>query len=115
MEYDKIEFYSYSYFSIGKPVFYRSRSGDKYGYISGNGVLCKPIFDKAGKYLGYNGFSPKNKSLADEIGRYSEVMYKGEPYLFTEKGLLYKYKKLGFFKENRLVVDFDSGFYIEGK
>ncbi|MDR2954174.1 MAG: WG repeat-containing protein [Prevotella sp.] len=109
-KYDKIEFDPYG---SGKIKFYRSQLGDKYGYVSGNGILCNPIFNKAGKQLGYNGFSPKNKTLADEIGRYSEVIYNGKPYLFTEKGILYKYKKLGFFKENRLVVDFDSGFLLK--
>lgn len=110
VEYDEIV--SYSRYWTGKSKYYRTRSGEKYGYISDNGVLCKPIFDEAGERLYYNGFSPKNKTLADEIGKYSEVIYEGKPYLFTEKGMLYKYKKQGFFKEKRLKVDFDSGIYV---
>ncbi|MCD7900615.1 MAG: WG repeat-containing protein [Bacteroides sp.] len=109
VEYDEIE---WGWYGIGTGH-YRSKSGDKYGFVSRNGVLCKPIFDKAGRELGYNGFSPKNRDLVKEIGTYTEVIYKGERYLFTEKGKLYKYKKLGFFKENRLVVELDSGFYPE--
>lgn len=112
-EYDEIKLYPT--FGKGGSDYFRTRLGDKYGYASKYGVLCKPVFDKAGKHISYNGFSPKNETLVDNIGRYTEVVYNGEPYLFTEKGMLYKYKKLGFFKENRLVVDFDSGFYLDAK
>jgi len=113
VEYDEIK--HYSTYGRGSSKYFRTRLGDKYGYISASGVLCKPVFDKAGKHISYNGFSPKNRMLVEEIGRYTEVIYQGEPYLFTENGILYKYKKLGFFKENRLVVDFESGFHLDTK
>ena len=111
-EYDKMELQSVIY-GTGYSKYFRTQSGDKYGYASGYGVLCKPVFDKARKRLFYNGFSYRNKTLADKIGKYSEVIYKGEPYLFTERGILYKYQKLGFFKEHRLVVDFNSRFRLK--
>jgi len=110
-EYDEIEMFSTD--GKGYSEYCRTRLGDKYGYANGNGVFCKPVFTKAGKNISYNGFSPKNQTLVEHIGKYTEVVYNGEPYLFTENRMLYKYKKLGFFKENRLVVDFDSGFYLD--
>ncbi len=113
IEYDEIVFHPT--YGKGETKYCRTRIGDKYGYASGYGILCKPVFDKAGKNISYNGFSPENQTLTDKIGRYTEVIYQGAPYLFTENGILYKYKKLGFFRENRLVVDFESGFYLDAK
>ncbi|MDH6355045.1 hypothetical protein M2132_001382 [Dysgonomonas sp. PH5-45] len=91
---------------------YRTCLNGKYGYVSGKGVLCNPVLDKAPKRLSYSGYSSKNKELATIIGRYAEVVYKGEPYIFAETGVLFKYKKFGLFKDYRLDVDFQSKIYI---
>lgn len=110
--YDRIERYPPSYTEKGKIKYYRTQSEGKYGYISGNGILCKPIFDKAAEHLKQEWFSDENRILANKIGRYAEVIYKGEPYLFTENKTLYKYKNVGFLMVDRFEVDFDSKSYI---
>jgi len=108
IEYEEIDNY-------GGDYFYQIKLDDKYGYITGNGVFCEPIFDKASFFRNAN-FSVSNKNVFDKIGRYAKVKYKGKPYILGENGIIYPYKTeaLSFINPDTatLKVDFDYGIKV---
>lgn len=98
--YDEI---GYSIFDANQGKSYRTKQGDKYGYVTGNGIFCDPIFDKA------KGFLYGRKNISDKIGLYAKVKYQGKSYILDQNGMLYTYKHtLGEIRS----ADFDNGIKI---
>lgn len=105
VEYDEIGDYPFYPF-LQRGPYYRTKLDNKYGYVTGDGVFCEPIFENAGNFVTAN----YNNDIAfKKIGKYAKVKYKNNSYLLDENGMLYTYKHfLGIISS----VDLDSGFRV---
>jgi hypothetical protein len=81
----------------------KTKKNNKYGYATIEGILFPPVFDKAADYFYYDVcFFQDTKNEVP----YAKVKYKGESYIVTKEGFMYKYKcswgKFTVFEESKI-------------
>jgi hypothetical protein len=104
LSYYKREFDGITTFPSYFDAYGKTRKGNKYGYVTNEGVFCPPVFDKVSydfsRYVCF--LNHRNTTL------YGKVIYKGEKYLLDTDGFMYKYKctpdKLTIFEETKIKV-----------